>query len=528
MNKVKGKIKKEEKKQTKIYNSEMQLINLSDIRLGYNPRSSLGDLTSLKQSIQQIGLLEPVILRPNKQKDDNRPYEIVCGHRRYKAFDELKYLQIPARILKLSDEESESLSFIDNKERKNYNPVDEARHYRHMQEKYGEDKYSTRNLAKIYGEEQSREYYARKLRLLELPDEVAHRCATNEISETHCIPVCKLMNKDKLQKKFEELFATKFDDWDEKQIERFNQEILHRQQVQIDLSKKIIKNDWSVKQAENQAKKLLDELKKRNENLDKEIEKKKKEITLLDDIHFKSSWKMEELKNDSVPLIVTSPDYWGNKEYGKYKDFGEYKTNLRNIFKECKRVLCPGGRLCINVNDILNLNNEGIYLIGCFIQSIFKNSNVKLIDKIIWKKDVLWDDNPYVKFEGMEGNYRTLPSTEYIFIFKKDGKRELPASIKIKGGLTKEEWITYSSGLWDIPSVHINKNAEEKDHLSKFPEEIIRRLIKMFSFPGESVLDPCLGSGTTVKVAREEQRIGIGYEWNKERESIIIEQLKGD
>jgi len=329
-----------------------------------------------------------------------------------------------------------------------------------------------------------------------------------------------------LQKKFEKLFAGKFDDWDEKQTTRFNQEIEERQQTQINLANQIMEHGWSVKQAESHADELLGELKERDKNLDAEIEEKKKEVTLLDNVYFKSSWKMKELKNDSVPLVITSPDYFAKKEY-ETKDFDEYKKNLRKIFKECKRVLCPGGRLCINVGDIPNLDEKGMFSMMYFLQSIFKKStDIKLINKIIWKKDDPWVNNPQVRFEGMVNNYQILPSTEYIFIFKKEGKRELPPSIEIKGGLTKDEWKTYSSGLWSIPSVHINKNAEEKDHPAKFPEELVRRLVKMFSCPGESVLDPCLGSGTTVKVAREEQRIGIGYEWNDEYKPIILERLK--
>ena len=104
----------------KFYDSESKLVNLSDIRLGYNPRSSLGDLSSLKQSIQQIGLLDSITLRPNGHKEDDRPYELVCGHRRYKAFEGLKYLQIPSNIRQLSDEDTFHISFIDNKNSTSY------------------------------------------------------------------------------------------------------------------------------------------------------------------------------------------------------------------------------------------------------------------------------------------------------------------------------------------------------------------------------------------------------------------------
>jgi len=99
-----------------------------------------------------------------------------------------------------------------------------------MQDKY---KYSTRVLAKKYAGEFS--YYARKLQLLELPNEIQKvlgRPNTN-LTQEHCRHICKLLNKDKLQKKFEKLFAIKFEGWDEKQVKRFNQEVQHRQQATI-------------------------------------------------------------------------------------------------------------------------------------------------------------------------------------------------------------------------------------------------------------------------------------------------------
>lgn len=99
----------------------------------------------------------------------------------FMGFDGLKYLEIPSRILELSDEDAENLSFIDNKEREGYNPIDEARHYRHMQDKYG---YSTTKLAEKYGGHHPQ--YVWKLALLDLPNEVVTRVTSNKISEGHC------------------------------------------------------------------------------------------------------------------------------------------------------------------------------------------------------------------------------------------------------------------------------------------------------------------------------------------------------
>ena len=114
-----------------------------------------------------------------------------------------------------------------------------------------------------------------------------------------------------------------------------------------------------------------------------------------------------------------------------------------------------------------------------------------------------------------------MPSTEYIFILKKEGKREITATQKIESSLDKEDWAKWMTGKWDIPSV--NKND---DHPSKFPDELPRRLIKMFSCINDNILDPFLGSGTTIKIARELNRVGYGYEIENKYKSIIENNLK--
>jgi ParB family chromosome partitioning protein len=156
---------------------------------------------ALNNQLKKWGYLIPITLRPNGHKDDKKPYELVCGHRRYKSFEELNILQIPSNIRKLTDEEAFHIAFIDNKERENHNPIDEARHYKKAQEDYD---LSTRKLAEKYGD--SREYYRIKLSLLDLPDDVTTQVVNGQLSETHCRHICKLLNKDKLQKKFVELY----------------------------------------------------------------------------------------------------------------------------------------------------------------------------------------------------------------------------------------------------------------------------------------------------------------------------------
>lgn len=112
---------------------------------------------------------------------------------------------------------------------------------------------------------------------------------------------------------------------------------------------------------------------------------------------------------------------------------------------------------------------------------------------------------------------------EYILVFKKYGKkRKVSKEIKEKSKLTKEEWITYFSQVWNIPGVR------QIEHEAMFPDEIPRRLIKMFSFWGDTVLDPFLGSGTTSKIAIELERSSIGIEINDTYRSLIEKKLNND
>ncbi len=112
---------------------------------------------------------------------------------------------------------------------------------------------------------------------------------------------------------------------------------------------------------------------------------------------------------------------------------------------------------------------------------------------------------------------------EFILVFKKLGKPpKISPELKESARMTHEQWVEYFSGHWHVPG------ERQDDHLATFPAEIPRRLIRMYSFPGEWVLDPFLGSGTTVKVAAEEGRLGVGYEINPEFRPIIERKLGGD
>jgi DNA modification methylase len=246
-------------------------------------------------------------------------------------------------------------------------------------------------------------------------------------------------------------------------------------------------------------------------------------------VFFKDSSDMSELPDDSVGLIVTSPPYGVGMEYEKGVSFEDHRKMLRKVLRECARVLRPGRRICINVGDIRNFGarNNGepeILLVGHYFQKILRKHGVRLVDRIMWKKchpgkkDFNWMSNPQVTYHQKvrHGTYRILDNTEYIFIFEKDGDANLPYGPEI----SKEEWKEWVDGVWEIPPVR-----GEKGHPAPFPDELVKRLIKMYSFEEEVVLDCFGGTMTTVKVARELDRVGVGYEKDDKYKSAIMKKL---
>jgi len=245
------------------------------------------------------------------------------------------------------------------------------------------------------------------------------------------------------------------------------------------------------------------------------------------------SREMKEVKDSSIDLIVTSPPYWNIKDYGVKEQIGynqslnEYFDDLHKVFSECYRVLKPGRRMCINIGDqFIRATDYGKYkVIPLHAEVIVRCEQIGFdyMGAIIWQKKTTM--NPTGGATVM-GSYPYPPNGmieidyEFILIFKKPGKSEkVPKEVKEKSKLSKEEWKEYFSGHWKIPGVR------QHEHQAMFPEEIPRRLIKMYSYINEIVLDPFLGSGTTAKVSLELERNFIGYEINSAYIPIIQNKI---
>lgn len=248
------------------------------------------------------------------------------------------------------------------------------------------------------------------------------------------------------------------------------------------------------------------------------------------------SRQMSELKDRSVHLVVTSPPYWQLKDYGTENQIGfndsyeNYINNLNLVWAECFRVLHDGCRLCINIGDQFARSvYYGRYKVIPIHSEIIRFCEVLGFDfmgQIIWQKATTMNTTGGGAVMGSFPHPRNgivKLDFEYILLFKKQGNAPKPTQEqKANSAMTNEEWNSYFNGHWYF------NGAKQVGHLAMFPEELPHRLIKMFSFPNETVLDPFLGSGTTALVARKLNRNSVGYEINSEFIPIIKEKIGSD
>jgi len=245
------------------------------------------------------------------------------------------------------------------------------------------------------------------------------------------------------------------------------------------------------------------------------------------------SRQMNCLADKSIHLVITSPPYWQLKDYGTENQIGfhesyeSYINNLNLVWKECHRVLHPGCRLCINIGDQFARSvYYGRYKVIPIRTEIIKFCETLGFDymgAVIWQKvttcnttggATIMGSFPYPRNGILKLDY------EFILLFKKQGVSPTPTKEQKKLSImTKDDWNTYFSGHWYFAG------AKQDGHIAMFPEELPARLIKMFSFSGETVLDPFLGSGTTALAARNLGRSSVGYEINSDFIPTIKDKL---
>lgn len=242
---------------------------------------------------------------------------------------------------------------------------------------------------------------------------------------------------------------------------------------------------------------------------------------------------MLELKDNSMHLAITSPPYWQLKDYGTddqigfHESYESYINNLNLVWKECYRVLHNGCRLCVNIGDQFARSvYYGRYKVIPIREEIIKFCETIGFDymgAIIWQKvttsnttggGIQMGSYPYPRNGILKLDY------EFILLFKKLGDAPKPTKEQKEASkMTAEEWNTFFAGHWNFTG------ARQTNHIAMFPEELPRRLIKMFSFQGENILDPFGGSGTTTLAAKNLGRNSATFEINPDFIPILKEKI---
>ena len=245
---------------------------------------------------------------------------------------------------------------------------------------------------------------------------------------------------------------------------------------------------------------------------------------------------MIELQDKSVHLVITSPPYWQLKDYGTNEQIGfndsyeNYINNLNLVWKECYRVLDNGCRLCVNIGDqfarSVYYGRYKVIPIRTEIIKFCESIGFDYMGAIIWQKKTTTNTTGGASIMGsfpFPRNGILSIDYEFILLFKKLGTPTRPdKTSKEQSRMTKEEWKEYFSGHWNFGGV------KQDGHIAMFPEELPKRLIKMFSFVGDKILDPFLGSGTTSLAAKNLDRSSVGYEINHEFILYIRQKLQAN
>ncbi len=239
---------------------------------------------------------------------------------------------------------------------------------------------------------------------------------------------------------------------------------------------------------------------------------------VLNKIFPKSSENMDELPDNSVHLMVTSPPYNVGKEYDKNLTFTEYREFLKRVWKEVYRVLVPGGRACIN---IANLGRKPYIPLHAYIIEDMLEIGFLMRGEVIWNKGATASSSTAWGSWMSAANPTLRDVHEYILIFSKEKfSRKNPSGRK--STITKEEFLEFTKSVWTFSAV----SAKKIGHPAPFPIELPYRCIQLYTFESEVVLDPFMGSGQTAIAALMTNRFYIGYEINEEYVKLANKRIE--
>jgi len=227
---------------------------------------------------------------------------------------------------------------------------------------------------------------------------------------------------------------------------------------------------------------------------------------------------MEELPDNSVHLMVTSPPYNVGKEYDKDFTLEEYLGFLKRVQKEVYRVLVPGGRACIN---IANLGRKPYIPLHAFIIRDMLDIGFLIRGEVIWNKASSVSSSTAWGSWYSAANPTLRDVHEYILIFSK-GAFQRKNMNKRKSTISREEFLEFTKSVWTFPAV----SAREIGHPAPFPVELPYRCIQLYTYEGEAVLDPFMGSGQTAIAAIKTGRYYVGYDIEEEYVKLAERRIK--
>jgi len=238
----------------------------------------------------------------------------------------------------------------------------------------------------------------------------------------------------------------------------------------------------------------------------------------LNRIFCRSSEEMAELPDQSVHLMVTSPPYNAGKDYDRDFTLAEYLEFLSRVWREVYRVLVPGGRACIN---IANLGRKPYIPLHSFIIQGMLSLGFLMRGEIIWNKGSSASPSTAWGSWRSPANPTLRDVHEYILVFGKAGfSRKNPA--KKASTITRDDFLEFTKSVWTFPAV----SARQVGHPAPFPVELPHRLIQLYTFAGEVVLDPFMGSGQTAIAALQGDRHYVGYEIEPQYVRLAEKRIK--
>jgi len=254
-------------------------------------------------------------------------------------------------------------------------------------------------------------------------------------------------------------------------------------------------------------------------------------------VYVKDARDMKEIKDNSVHLMITSPPYFNAKLYstiegdlGNIHDLDEWFNEIGKVWKEVFRVLQPGRKAFINIMNLPVRTKHGFKSLNIVGRTIDLCESIGFI----FRREIIWHKTNSVRAHfgtyPYPGNILINYTHEFILEFEKPAPKNykkyehLTEEQKEASKLEKDFWIEIKKS--DVWLIKPEGSGDNRDHPAPFPYELPYRLIKAYSFVGETVLDPFLGSGTTLIAARDLKRNGIGYEINPEIAKEAIRKIK--